>query len=333
MLRRSIVTTLERSGVFEFLTRRLHRRSLLVLAYHSILEQELPQPFRYHHTAREFAAQLEWLGRNCEPVGLDGVRKWIAGQWRPAKPPVLITFDDGYRNNSTIAAGLLKQKGMPAVFFLSTDYIGRDRVLWPDILFARIAGWTAGSLRLPEGGEVEVPAPGDARIPLAFRVLQSAKDSPEEKRLAYLDYLASQTPEVNVKPWPQAQDFMSWDEARAMARLGFDLGSHTVTHPILSRIDPQQLHRELSESRGKVEAETGSRCIAIAYPNGTSRDYNSAVLAATREAGYEFGFTVSERWCDPPADPLAIDRIPPPGHTSLSTFAFHASGAMRLLRK
>jgi peptidoglycan/xylan/chitin deacetylase (PgdA/CDA1 family) len=329
MLRSHFLNALDRTGIFALVTR-THSDDLLVLAYHSILEQQHPQPFRYHHTTGEFAAHLEWLGRHCEPVGLDGVRKWLEGKWTSSKPPALITFDDGYRNNSTIAASLLSQKGMPAIFFLSTDYIGRDRVLWPDILFARVSAWTSATLRLPEGTLATVPAAGEQRVTLAFRVLEDCKNSPEEKRLEYLEYLAGETPDLDVKLAPQVQDFMSWDEARSLAQRGYELGSHTVTHPILSRVSLEQLRRELLESRKKVEAETGSRCIAIAYPNGGPRDYSQDVLKTAEEVGYEFGFIVSGQWSRRPVARLAIDRITPPGHASASTFALHASGARRL---
>ncbi len=329
MLRSHLVNALDRTGIFKFVTR-THSKDLLVLAYHSILEQQHQQPFRYHHTSDEFAAHLEWLGSNCEPVGLDGVRKWVAGKWTSSKPPALITFDDGYKNNSNIAAGLLSRKGMPAIFFLSTGYIGGNRVLWPDTAFARVVAWTSGTLRLPEGATATVPEPGEQRVALAFRVIQSCKDSPEEKRLEYLEYLAGQTPAIDVKLAPQVQDFMSWDEARSLVQRGYELGSHTVTHPILSRVGSEQLKRELAESRKKIEAETGSRCAAIAYPNGTPRDYNAEVLKAVDEAGYELGFIVSGQWSRRPVNRLAIDRVPPPGHASASTFALHASGARSL---
>jgi peptidoglycan/xylan/chitin deacetylase (PgdA/CDA1 family) len=329
MLRSHVVNALDRTGIFDLITR-IHGHDLLVLAYHSILEQQHPQPFRYHHTTGEFAAHLEWLGRNCEPVGLDGVRKWLEGRWNSSKPPALITFDDGYKNNSLIAANLLSRKGMPAIFFLSTDYIGRDRVLWPDIVFARILACVSGTLRLPDGLTTVVPPAGEQRIPLAFRVLQDCKDSPEEKRLEYLEYLAAETPAVDIKLASQVQDFMSWDDVRGLIQRGFELGSHTVTHPILSRVSSAQLRRELVESRKRVETETGSCCIAIAYPNGSPRDYNPAVLQAAEEAGYEFGFIISGRWSGQPVHRLAIDRISPPGHASASTFALHASGARSL---
>jgi peptidoglycan/xylan/chitin deacetylase (PgdA/CDA1 family) len=201
--------------------------------------------------------------------------------------------------------------------------------LWPDELFARILSWNSSSIRLPDGQLESVPAAYE-RTALAFRILQSCKDSPHERRLEWLDYLRESTPGAKVKLVPQAQDFMSWEEARTLVERGFELGSHTVAHPILSRISMAQLSRELKESRTAVEAKTGGRCIAIAYPNGSLMDYTPEVQQAVQQAGYEFGFVVSGHWSRRPLERFAIDRIPPPGHADAGTFAFHASGARAL---
>ena len=226
-----------------------------------------------------------------------------------------------------MAADLLKRKGVPAVFFLSTDYIGRDAVLWPDELFARVLAWEGSALRLPDGGACTVSAYRQERTQLAFRILQACKDSPQQSRLDYLEYLRSQTAAAPVKVAPQVQDFMSWDEARTLAAAGFHLGSHTATHPILSRIDSSQLRHELVESRIRIERDAGCPCEAIAYPNGGPKDYSGDVLQAAADAGYEFGFIVSGRWQNRPWNPLEINRIVPPGHSSSATFALYASGA------
>ena len=100
-----------------------HSRDALVLVYHGIFDEEKPEPFRYHHTAAEFEAHLDWLGTRCTPVALADFARWKRGEWRPRKPPVLVTFDDGYRNNAVLAAPMLKRKGIPALFFLASGYI------------------------------------------------------------------------------------------------------------------------------------------------------------------------------------------------------------------
>lgn len=307
----------------------LHARGALVLVYHGILIEEKPEPFRYHHTAEEFAAHLDWLGTHCSPAGLTDFARWRRGEWRPPKPPVLVTFDDGYRNNAGLAAPLLSRKGFPAAFFLSTGYIGGNRVLWPDEVFARVLAWPAASLADPAGVRHPVPQTQSPREALAFATIAACKNCSDASRRAYLAYLARETPRCEPLHDPSVQQFMSWEEVRGLAAAGFDLGSHTITHPILSSLSPENLRDELRGSRATLERQTGRSCSALAYPNGRARDATGAVAAAAAEAGYDLAFTVSGRWSSFGDDALHVARIAPPGHSNTATFALHATGARR----
>jgi peptidoglycan/xylan/chitin deacetylase (PgdA/CDA1 family) len=310
----------------------LHSRDALVLVYHGIFDEEKPEPFRYHHTAAEFEAHLDWLGTRCTPVTLADFARWKRGEWRPRKPPVFVTFDDGYRNNALLAAPLLKRKGIPALFFLASGYIDGERVLWPDEVFARVCAWTAPTLDGPAETTRAIPQNPMEREAVALSIVEECKSLPNAQRLAFIADLARETPSCDPLVDAGAQSFMSWDDVRALAAAGFDLGSHTVTHPILRSLSPDDLRRELRESRTAVEARTGVRCAALAYPNGRARDIDAAVLAETAAAGYDWAFTVSDRWCRPTAEALQLDRISPPGHADLATFALHASGFRQWLR-
>lgn len=311
----------------------LHGRDALVLVYHGILGEEKPEPFRYHHTAAEFEEHLDWLGLRCSPVTLADFARWKRGEWRPPKPPVLVTFDDGYRNNAIVAAPLLKRKGVPAVFFLASGYIDGDRVLWPDEVFARVCAWTAATLEGPAGAIHAIGQNAEEREAAALSIVEECKNVGDVRRRDFITYLAAQTPRCNPTADADAQSFMSWDDVRALGSAGFDLGSHTVTHPILRSLSPEDLRRELRESRAAIEARTGRPCTALAYPNGRARDIDGSVLAETAEAGYQFAFTVSNRWCRRTADALQVDRISPPGHADLPTFAVHASGLRQWLTR
>lgn len=313
------------AGVDRFALR-LHAGECLVLAYHAIVNGEKDEPFRYHHTIEEFEAHLDWLGKHCTPVALADFTRWKHEEFKPSKPPVLLTFDDGYRNNATLAAPLLRRKGFPAAFFIASGYIGDTRALWPDEVFARILAWHETSLKDPEGRIHHVPETRGARQPLAAAMVEACKKCPDVSRREFVEYLASGTPQCDPMPDPAVQAFMSWNEVRSLADDGFDIGSHTITHPILSSIEPERLRKELTESRLAIERQTGRKCTALAYPNGRSGDIGERVLAATAEAGYDLAFTVSNRWYSRERDALQIDRIGPPGHSNVSTFALHASG-------
>ncbi len=304
-------------------------RDSLVLVYHGIVGSEKREPFRYHHTVDEFAVHLEWLGTHCEPVGLADFTRWKRGEWRPSKPPALITFDDGYRNNETIAAPLLAAKGFPALFFINTGYVGGKHVLWPDEVFVRVLAWTGTSLEDPSGSVRVVTTEAQERERLAFDMVEACKNCSDDRRLEFMAYLARETAHCDPMVDPEAQEMLSWSEVDALAAAGFDLGSHTVTHPILSRLSPEALRAELRDSRATLEERAGRRCNALAYPGGRLHDVTDEVLSATADAGYDLAFTVSDRWCDREAHPLRVDRMSTPGHGTHATFALHASGSRR----
>lgn len=97
---------------------------------------------------------------------------------------------------------------------------------------------------------------------------------------------------------------MGWDDLRELVASGVEVGSHTLTHPHLTRIDDGELHRELRESRLRLEDELGRPCRYVAYPYG---DEDGRVRAAARTAGYEAAFALPGR--DRPVDRYALPRV------------------------
>jgi peptidoglycan/xylan/chitin deacetylase (PgdA/CDA1 family) len=88
---------------------------------------------------------------------------------------------------------------------------------------------------------------------------------------------------------------MSWDELRELQGSGWEVGSHTVSHPHLTQIGDRELEVELRESRGACEDGLGGPCPAIAYPYG---DVDERVVAATEAAGYSAAAALPARWHD-----------------------------------
>ncbi|HVP00737.1 MAG TPA: polysaccharide deacetylase family protein [Bryobacteraceae bacterium] len=316
-LKAATLSALELSGCYSLAS--LYRKSrLLVACYHGVLSQDhSADPALYGNTvsAAEFADQLEFLGGWFEFVDLAGAMKWLQDGPQTSKPPVLITFDDGYRNNLTVAAPILRRVGAPAVFFLTTGYIGTGRLLWPLELEARLVQSHPG----PEGRR------------LAFERRAYCKSVPNASRLAYLDELRASTMLDPGAIDREMNDFLTWDEVRQLAVLGFDLGSHTVEHPMLSRLTPSELRQELTESRARIASETGSQISVIAYPNGETSDLTPVVRAASAEAGYTHAFAVGGHFSTRSDDPFAIRRWIVYGHQPPSIFRFTVSGLRDLI--
>jgi peptidoglycan/xylan/chitin deacetylase (PgdA/CDA1 family) len=120
---------------------------------------------------------------------------------------------------------------------------------------------------------------------------------------------------------------LTWKQLAGLSELGWEIGSHTVTHPRLTRLDDRALERELRGSRQACEDALGGACRSIAYPYG---DTNGRVVAATRAAGYTAGAALSRRLA--PSDALRQPRIGVYRPDTLRRFELKVSPPLRRIR-
>ncbi|MFI4977950.1 MAG: polysaccharide deacetylase family protein [Solirubrobacterales bacterium] len=85
---------------------------------------------------------------------------------------------------------------------------------------------------------------------------------------------------------------MSWAELRALADTGWEIGSHTGSHPHLTQIDDDALLDELTRSKAACEDHLNSPCASVAYPYG---DFDARVVTTTATAGYRAAATLPSR--------------------------------------
>lgn len=127
-------------------------------------------------------------------------------------------------------------------------------------------------------------------------------------------------------PWEDELRPLSWDELRRLGRAGWEIGSHTRTHPHLTGLDDARLLDELAGSRQHCERETGRPCTSIAYPYG---DADARVIAAADRAGYRAGAALPLRAHRPRA--LEWPRLGVTREDSLARFRRQSSPLVRRL--
>lgn len=315
------------------MARRSRRDRLTVLCYHSVVQAEHPDDdFVYRNAVPqfEFERQLSRIKEWFTPISLSLLIDHLYHGRALPEAPALVTFDDGYRNNLTNAAPVLKKLGVPALFLVTTGYIGTANNLWANDIDLRILGSAGKWIPAPgPGGAMLVPAGIKARQDLACRVRACCKRLPAGELQAYLARLEEATGPIDRSGYAELFEFLSWEDVRRLACLGFEIGSHTVTHPILSYLPDGRAMSELRESRLRIEREIGAACHAIAYPNGSTDDYREATLQAAKNSGYLIGFSLNGgRGTN---HPFAVDRINVPGHVRETVFDAVVSGSYEYL--
>jgi peptidoglycan/xylan/chitin deacetylase (PgdA/CDA1 family) len=274
------------------------RPGCIVLMYHRVGRKGDPFP---HLGVAEFERQLDWLGRHCDVIGPGDLR--AAAARSRGRVPILITFDDGTRDYHDLAYPLLKRYGMPAVVFPITDYIDHPRLLWFDRLHLAVHGSRAREVELPwqPGQRRRLGAAGTEDFILECkRHLKSLPDEEVEPALARLvGALGDPTiPDVG-------RQIMTWDEVRRTLDLT-TYGGHTHTHPMMSKIDPVRLQREVRTCRERLAVETGVTPTLFAYPNG---DYTPDAKSCVAENGFEVAFSIQDGMTDETTDWLEVRRV------------------------
>ncbi len=110
---------------------------------------------------------------------------------------------------------------------------------------------------------------------------------------------------------------MDWKDLEYIVKKGIEIGSHTLTHPFLTQIDPKEAQREIEGSKKKLEDRLGIPVKAFCYPYG---DYNSHIKEMVAKAGYKYAFTTKSGKFEKGDDPLEIKRITVFGHIILPGF-------------
>ncbi|WP_296824508.1 polysaccharide deacetylase family protein [uncultured Megasphaera sp.] len=101
--------------------------------------------------------------------------------------------------------------------------------------------------------------------------------------------------------------YLTWDMVKEMSNDGMEFGSHTISHKPLTSFDRSGVRKELQESKAMIEARTGKVCNFIAFPEGK---FNEMIMEETKNAGYDYGFTVETGRDFPWDDHYDLDRVP-----------------------
>src|SRR5947209_5482571 len=259
--------------------------------------------------AERFREHLVLLKNRFDIITLDRLAYFARHGYDGRRPLALVTFDDGYADNYSLCFPILKEMDVPAVFFLPTAYIGTRRLLWSDEIAWMLRNSRHATISLPYSAR-PYSLTGERQEATVRGILRHVRQSP----VPVADQVATIRQAcggVTPAAGGDAPQFMSWGQVRKMSAAGMDVGSHTHSHALLSRLNPDQQRDELASSRAILEGELGAPVRAVSYPVGVPSAYTPETCRIARAVGYELGFSFmrhTNRF--PIADAMNIGRFP-----------------------
>jgi peptidoglycan/xylan/chitin deacetylase (PgdA/CDA1 family) len=289
----------------------------VILCYHRVglggipLYSELPPEV--------FEAQMRFLKKNYRLLSLEELCRCLQ-EPDGSDSGVAVTFDDGYRDVHTIAFPILRKYQIPTTVFLTVDSIETGRVAWYDRIFL--------ILRLLPPGIFEVELDGlrrfelssaDSRFRAAVEIMSCLRALPDGRRK---ECCAALEKRVQFSENDLADRMLDWEQVQAMQQAGIVFGSHTVSHPVVSRLAPAEMERELRESKQILEARLGRPVLDFAFPFGQFSDCALETSSAmVVRSGYRSAMTTVPGVNARGASPFGLRRVQIGEERDLATFA------------
>ena len=302
------------------------RPTVLILAYHRINHPRAVSPFdpaAIDATPEDFERQVRFLKENFRLLTLARLDELLTAGCGLEGRSVIITFDDGYRDTYLHAYPILKKYAAPAVVFVTSGVIDRRDVFWWEKLyyFLHTAGKERLTLEIPGRGEREFPLGSPGRRREVFKELSALlNEVPEKDKLRLLRQVQERLG-VRIPPRLGADFSLTWEQVRRMSEGGIEIGSHTVSHPLLSRLSEEELRFELIHSKRRIEEEIGKRVVSFCYPVGLPHAFTPQSKRMVQAAGYRLATSFSHGGNDPQnLDRFALKRIGVSRHDSYDLF-------------
>ncbi|MGB5160104.1 MAG: polysaccharide deacetylase family protein [Thermoanaerobaculia bacterium] len=317
--------------------RHVNRKKLLTVMYHGVTRNQRQQMPWTQIPERVFVEQVEFLTQNYNLLHLPDVVDCLqAGRDLPERS-ALITFDDGLRNNFSVAFPILARFEAPAAIFVATDFIGTDRFYWFDELYLMMVEDPARD-RVRTQFEESVGRHFDALLPegiywLAVEHLKRVSEEELRRVMALLATVAT----LDFEDFSEDFGVLDWSEIEDLQGSGLvDFGVHTANHRILSSLGPSDWEREIREPRQQLSRILGKEVVAFAYPNGRPGiDYSEVHKSYLLESGYLCAFSTEPQLVRLDADhAFEIGRLPAGNDITSEAGFFHlmCSGFPGLLR-
>jgi peptidoglycan/xylan/chitin deacetylase (PgdA/CDA1 family) len=311
------------------LLRYIRRTKVTILMYHSVTpdcsgSDTCLSLAGMSTSVTRFRKHMEHVSKKYNTISLSDLVDWRLGKKTLPDNPCIITFDDGLKNVYENAVPVLLELKLKATFFVIGKTLNNSPNVWPYDLYTLIDSAPAADCSHAFESEIRnFPLTGQAskaRIyAWARNYLGGIRQDERSQLLEQLRYRFNSN-------CLQSVSFMTPHEVRQLTMRGFQVGSHSMSHERLSKLDDSQLEKDVSDSRRIISRVISKSPIGFCYPFGGVDSWDKRVVEVLKKNGFLYAVSTIEGLNGRNTDLFSLRRVRVTGNLPVSAFVFRLLG-------
>lgn len=300
---------------FYYILKFVNRKKVKVLMYHGVGNHQTD--FNLNDPSliisnKNFERQIKYLSKSCNIISLYELVNHIKRKIPFPPNLIVITFDDGLKNNFDNAFPILQKYGASAAFFLITDYIDTSKISW-DNKFHYISKKISPDKFIEEFKKsfstqvCFIDKTSQESAVESIRIILKYKNEENSREKFIRDLYQKYKIEISNSEIKKL--YLSWDKINKMAGAGVLFGSHSSSHRVLSMLNHGELKREFIGSKEIIESKIHRKVDLFAYPYGYKGSFNSNIKRILANNGYLCAVSTIHGFNDLSSDPYELKRI------------------------
>lgn len=293
---------------------RLVNNGLAIFLFHGVIAGNDYQVRNYtrKHLQREYFDEVIQELKECGyPLSMDEVVEYVQNGKPFPQKSFAVTFDDGFENNFSVAAPVLKDIQIPATFYVTTNFVEKNAMSWIDRIEYCLENCPCGNVLLPWNEAPYTFRSRETKIRLLEDIRFFVKREPSINCNSLVEDVFMQ---CGLEPVNQSDDpidkKMSWEQVQRLSNdPDFIIGGHTHTHATMSFLNSEELEHEISTSLRLLEEKSSVKAHHYSYPEGLEHCYSDEVIEALKRQGIVCSPTAIDGINDRSPDFFRLKRI------------------------
>lgn len=322
IIRRLINLFIYFTGIYFILNKLFEKNGVYILFYHRL--SDATKQKRVAASAvnyQSFDEQMDFLSKNYKIISMDEVPSVLKSSSKLPEKYMVITFDDGYRDNLIYGSDIFSKYNLRPTIYLTANCIENQTLMWFDIVNDIVFSSKKSVITLKVGqNTITKNIDSYCSKNALLKILKSyMKSISTEDKLKYIDYMMS---EFDLSIDTKTDLMLTWKQSLELISQKVVIGSHTMTHPILTRSKLQDAEYEISESKRIIEEKLNEKIIHFSYPNGCKSDFNDEIKKIV-SSNYATGVTTITGINKPSCDMYELKRIYVGSDMNIIDFKIH----------